>query len=696
MKSWRVLQTLFAGAGIAGAAIAGPTDVPAGVHTVSEHWTTAGSPYRLKGQVYFNNMSTLTIDAGVLIVSIPSDQGSLAICRDSQIFVNGTAANPVIMTSTRDVHTWTGTTDAGQDDPNQVPGNSHTGVWRATSNEWGNLTLMGRGYISANNHGGATTNVPTPNANNAATMEGLTSGPATDLYGGGNDDDNSGSITYISLRYGGKVVGLNNELNGLSMGAIGRNTTVHHVDIMNCVDDGVETWGGTVNYKFLNIWNYGDDGFDTDEGWRGKAQFGLTVAGYNSGGSVGSGTSDHCFESDGAEDSDWEPCSTNSIYNFTAIHQPLTTRGITAWRDNNRTQYHNCIFMDSGGELVRFDNVDNDGAHGYGFNGTLSWAATWTTPYNAVPATPNDPPPGLPNYHNDSQCGGFLAEITDSVFFRNQAANAYTEATARGVLNASENNVLVTDISNAAAPIRAITRGTPVSTPTYLVLPVTSLDPRPANEALRTNNTPCDAFFDHVNYRGAFAPDVAIWSLGWTASDAFGFTPTTSDVMTSFCAPGVANVIACPCANSQVPAGSLKGCDNSSSTGGAVLSATGASSLSADTLVFTSSFEKPTATTIFLQGNASITFGLAFGQGVRCVGGTLKRLYHHTAAGGVATAPTGADVSVHAASAALGDVIMPGQVRYYMAYYRDPTVLGGCPMASTFNGTQGGAVLWQP
>jgi hypothetical protein len=51
---------------------------------------------------------------------------------------------------------------------------------------------------------------------------------------------------------------------------------------------------------------------------------------------------------------------------------------------------------------------------------------------------------------------------------------------------------------------------------------------------------------------------------------------------------------------------------------------------------------------------------------------------------------------VHAASAALGDVIMPGQVRYYMAYYRDPTVLGGCPMASTFNGTQGGAVLWQP
>ena len=81
---------------------------------------------------------------------------------------------------------------------------------------------------------------------------------------------------------------------------------------------------------------------------------------------------------------------------------------------------------------------------------------------------------------------------------------------------------------------------------------------------------------------------------------------------------------------------------------------------------------------------------------MRCVGGSLKRLFTHAAVGGVVSAPVGADLSVHLRSAALGDTILPGHVRYYMAYYRDPIVLGGCPMANTFNGTQAGAVIWEP
>jgi hypothetical protein len=693
MRTVNIIRTVIASAGFAGAAFAsGPTDVPAGLHTTSEHWTLSGSPYRLKGPVYFTNGATVTIDAGVIIASLVADGGQLNITRGSQLFANGTAAAPVIFTSTRDVHTWTGTVDTGPDDPNQIPGDPHTGVWRATSNEWGTVTLMGQAYISANNHGGATTNVPTPNANNTATMEGLTNGPTTDLYGGGNDDDNSGSLTYVSLRYGGKVIALNNELNGLSVGGVGRMTTIHNIDIMNCIDDAIETWGGTVNYKYTNVWNYGDDGFDTDEGWRGRAQFGLAVAGYNVGGPAGSGQSDHGFESDGAEDSDWQPVSTNCVYNFTAIQQPASTRGLTAWRDNNRTQYHACIFMDSGGEVVKFDNSDGDGAHGYGFNGTLSWPATWTTPFNMVPPTPNDPA-CISCFYN-VQTTGFLAEIRDTVMFRNQAANAYTEATARGVLNPSENNVVVTDISPAAAPIQAMTRGPAVPIGGYTVFPVISLDPRPANEALRSADpAPTDPLVDVVTYRGAFPPDEIPWIKGWTAADAYGFLPAfTASSMTSFCSPGVANVIACPCGNP--PAGAGQGCNNSSNTGGAILSATGTAMLSADTLVFHTTGEKPTATTILLQGNATVTFGAAFGQGVRCVGGSLKRLYTKSASGGSITAPGAGDPTVSARSAALGDTIVAGQTRYYMAYYRDPTVLGGCTSNDTFNGTQGGAVIW--
>jgi hypothetical protein len=69
-------------------------------------------------------------------------------------------------------------------------------------------------------------------------------------------------------------------------------------------------------------------------------------------------------------------------------------------------------------------------------------------------------------------------------------------------------------------------------------------------------------------------------------------------------------------------------------------------------------------------------------------------LYTKNAAGGVVSAPTGADPSVHARSAALGDTIAPGSSRYYYVYYRDPTVLGGCPSASTFNTTQTARIDW--
>jgi hypothetical protein len=111
---------------------------------------------------------------------------------------------------------------------------------------------------------------------------------------------------------------------------------------------------------------------------------------------------------------------------------------------------------------------------------------------------------------------------------------------------------------------------------------------------------------------------------------------------------------------------------------------------------FTATGETPNATTIFLQGTASIASGAVFGQGVRCTGGSLLRLYLKTASNGTATAPTGSDASVSARSSALGDSIVAGTPRFYNAYYRDSTVLGGCPSTSTFNTTQGQSVTWVP
>jgi hypothetical protein len=165
---------------------------------------------------------------------------------------------------------------------------------------------------------------------------------------------------------------------------------------------------------------------------------------------------------------------------------------------------------------------------------------------------------------------------------------------------------------------------------------------------------------------------------------------------TSLCDPGSGGVLACPCSNP--PSGPGRGCDNSSSTGGASLAASGDAYLAVDSLVFTTSGEKPTATSILLQGTASPAAGVVYGQGVRCVGGALKRLFTKTASGGGITVPDfgGGDPSVSARSAAKGDTISPGQSRWYLVYYRDPTVLGGCPASSTFNATQTGQTTWSP
>jgi hypothetical protein len=164
--------------------------------------------------------------------------------------------------------------------------------------------------------------------------------------------------------------------------------------------------------------------------------------------------------------------------------------------------------------------------------------------------------------------------------------------------------------------------------------------------------------------------------------------------MVPLCRPGAGGVVACPCANA--PEGLNRGCENSEATTGAALTASGVASLAGDTLVFSTGGERPTALSIVLQGNALAANGLVFGQGVRCAAGSLLRLYSKFAVGGSITAPAGGDPSVSVRAAALGDVIVAGESRWYLVYYRDPTVLAGCPAASTFNATQTGRVDWIP
>ena len=122
----------------------------------------------------------------------------------------------------------------------------------------------------------------------------------------------------------------------------------------------------------------------------------------------------------------------------------------------------------------------------------------------------------------------------------------------------------------------------------------------------------------------------------------------------------------------------------------------GWTSLSHDTLKLTSLGELPSVTSVVLQGDAQIAPAF-FGDGLRCAGGHLKRLYTKQASGGVVVVPQPGDLSISARSAALGDAIQVGTLRVYQVYYRDPS-LTFCPspMGNTWNVSSGLRIEWLP
>lgn len=547
----KLLLAALAGLGLvsnANAAVNVPTLI-----TTDTAYTAAQNPIFLKGPTLVTNGASLTFGPGCVVVTLPLDDGGIVVARGAQLFVNGTEASPVIMTSAADVATWTGSTFTG---PASAPtnitavGDPKTGTHRQVHQEWRNVTIMGNGVISASFFGTSARNDPDDGQPNptvvdgtaSALMEGLNSGDeqgqgvGARTYGQGNDDDDSGSISFLSLRYTGRVLGQGNELNGLSLGGVGRGTDISHVDIMNNVDDGIEIWGGTVNLKYVNIWNIGDDSFDIDQGWRGKAQFGLIVQGYAALNSIdqGSGAGDNIFETDGAEQADVQPRTTGVIYNFTAIGM-TNGDGATTWRDNARMQYRNMMFIDIGEELVRNDNVDGDGGTGYGTGGTHSFASTWTTPFSTLPTAGADKP-GTGAYSPanlyTTQVDGFLSEITDSVVYDPDGlSDSGDQAFSLGVLEGSVGSPASSG-KNANAyvttlPIAVYSRtGTSafINGKTYTNVALAGLDPRPvASEAKESvGMAPADGFFTPAPYRGGFSPTVN-WAEGWTAASAYGF-----------------------------------------------------------------------------------------------------------------------------------------------------------------------------
>jgi hypothetical protein len=184
--------------------------------------------YTLTGGLIVRSGASLIIPAGTIIKSDPTADTEkaktifIAVERGAKIFVNGTAAKPVVMTS---------------------------GKATPTEGNWGGLIICGDAKVNTGDNG-------------TSEVGGL-------LYGGNNNDDNSGKINYLKISYTGSKFSDSKEYNGVSFFGVGRGTEVSNIYTFESGDDAIEFFGGAVNATNLVMINSYDDSLDFADGYIG-------------------------------------------------------------------------------------------------------------------------------------------------------------------------------------------------------------------------------------------------------------------------------------------------------------------------------------------------------------------------------------------------------------------------------------------
>ncbi len=276
-----------------------------GIGTKTLH---ADTTYILDGFVFVNDGQTLTIEAGTMIQGLPGEgenASALIVANGGTIMAEGTESEPIVFTAYNDNYS----------------GDAYN---KTTRGLWGGLIVLGN----------ATTNEPV----DAMQIEGIPKTEPRGAYGSSNPDDShsSGTLKYIQLRHGGTDIGAGNEINGLSMGAVGNGTTIEYIEVIANKDDGLEFFGGSVNTSHILVSYCGDDSYDYDQGFHGKGQFWVAIQDDSEYG--------RCGEHDGGhEDETAQPYGAPTIYNATYIGGGEGT--MITFRDNAGGIYANSIFV---------------------------------------------------------------------------------------------------------------------------------------------------------------------------------------------------------------------------------------------------------------------------------------------------------------------------------------------------------------
>nr|WP_308571446.1 hypothetical protein [uncultured Prevotella sp.] len=227
--------------------------------------------YNLKGWVYIANGATLTIEPGTVIKGDKASKAALIAERGGKLYAQGTATSPIVFTS-------------AQSKGSRKPG------------DWGGIILCGKAK------------------NNQTEMQ-IEGGPRT-KHGGTDDADNSGALSYVRIEFAGFPFEPDKEINGLTFGSVGSGTTIDHVQVSYSNDDSFEWFGGKVNCKYLIAYHGWDDDFDTDDGFSGNVQFGLSVRDPK----IADVSQSNGFESDNCADgSPVSPYTTATFSNMTFV-----------------------------------------------------------------------------------------------------------------------------------------------------------------------------------------------------------------------------------------------------------------------------------------------------------------------------------------------------------------------------------------
>lgn len=468
------------------------------VLTSSNTVLTCDKIWLLDRRYYVDTLKTITIEPGTLIkgkkYSTPDSASALIVERGAKIIAAGTPDCQIVFT--------------GINDPmNGTYGVSHRG-------DWGGLVIMGR----AKNNLTLAGNGPAGPGKQAISdgvgyCEGWASANPRNHYGNPpgltDDNDNSGILKYVSVRHAGAIISTGNELNGITLGSVGRGTTIENIEVISSDDDGIEFFGGTVNVKYVSAMFGADDMFDWDQGFSGKIQFAFGLAPD----STTSNTADNGIEADTWDNSQTgaTPDSDPTIYNMTLIGNYSTNlasdnSGHAAWhaKDGTEGEVYNSIFSN----------------WAYGFDtrtGTSQAYGNWTgdllklkcTAFNNIRRTAMG---GYPLAHNRVLTGIIGSDTTKFASDFNTKSSTIAGFDPIWAMNTSNNTV-----SNL-----------------YDAVP---------NPALTTSGcpTPVDGFFTPASYKGAFSTTGKNWLSDYSYASMLGLTTGLVPCPTDINGDGITN-----------------------------------------------------------------------------------------------------------------------------------------------------------